>query len=322
MTGRQHVAWHARARGLRELQQRLADALEHSGDYRAAAAPLWLPTSTAMRTVPIPSGSCAGPAPAWSLDHLFARGEWDRTAGVCEDVLASAAAPHARAVGAGLLGLVHAMRGAARLAHARGETLLADQPETAEHELSTAAEMFSRLDLPLEAAQAQRRAATAAIRLGDHTRAVTAARRACHRRPARRPPPARKLHRGVPPARLHTTPPPVLAPRDRRPHQPRTGRHTAGSAGKHQQANRTHLVHQPAHRRDAPACKSCSAGPGPKRYAGLPNYKHCPSCQTRPDRSRANHTTPAKGASLQPQERSPGFHAHDPSPARWRTDPV
>ena len=47
---------------------------------------------------------------------LFARGQWDRTAGVCEDVLASAAAPHARAVGAGLLGLVHAMRGTARLA--------------------------------------------------------------------------------------------------------------------------------------------------------------------------------------------------------------
>ena len=206
---------------------------------------------------------------------LFARGEWDRTAGVCEDVLASAAAPHARAVGAGLLGLVHAMRGAARLgrphllesnltatrieltamellsswglcvledaagahsaaadrarqilarlartqerhysvpilqwtatffteqgltadtsacaaalsqiaeataqpeaiaalAHARGETLLADKPETAEYELSTAAEMFSRLDLPLQAAQPQRRAATAAIRLGDRPRA-------------------------------------------------------------------------------------------------------------------------------------------------------
>ena len=219
---------------------------------------------------------------------LFARGEWDRTVGVCEDVLASAAAPHARAVGAGLLGLVHAMRGAARLgrphllesnltatrieltamellsswglcvledaagahsaaadrarqilarlartqerhysvpilqwtatffteqgltadtsacaaalsqtaeataqpeaiaalAHARGETLLADKPETAEHELSTAAEMFSRLDLPLQAAQAQRRAATAAIRLGEPpARAGTAARRARHRRP-------------------------------------------------------------------------------------------------------------------------------------------
>ena len=38
---------------------------------------------------------------------------WDRTVAVCEDVLASAAVPHARAVAAGLLGLVHAMRGSA-----------------------------------------------------------------------------------------------------------------------------------------------------------------------------------------------------------------
>ena len=59
----------------------------------------------------------------------------------------------------------------AALAHARGETLLADQPEAAAHELSRAAEMFSRVDLPLQAAQAQRRAAAAAARLGEHARA-------------------------------------------------------------------------------------------------------------------------------------------------------
>jgi DNA-binding NarL/FixJ family response regulator len=59
----------------------------------------------------------------------------------------------------------------AALAHARGETLLADQPEAAAHELGSAAEMFSRLDLPLQAAQAQRRAAAAATRLGDRARA-------------------------------------------------------------------------------------------------------------------------------------------------------
>jgi DNA-binding NarL/FixJ family response regulator len=59
----------------------------------------------------------------------------------------------------------------AALAHARGETLLADQPEAAAHQLRTAAEMFSRLDLPLQAAQAQRRAAGAATRLGEHAQA-------------------------------------------------------------------------------------------------------------------------------------------------------
>lgn len=59
----------------------------------------------------------------------------------------------------------------AALAHARGETLLADQPEAAAHQLRSAAGMFSRLDLPLQAAQAQRRAAAAAARRGDHAAA-------------------------------------------------------------------------------------------------------------------------------------------------------
>ena len=47
---------------------------------------------------------------------LFTRGEWDRTAAVCEDVLATPAVPHARGAAAGMLGLVHAMRGATRQA--------------------------------------------------------------------------------------------------------------------------------------------------------------------------------------------------------------
>ena len=252
-----------------ELQQRLADALEHSGDYRAATAAY----AAAYQYCDAHGADAVGQlCRACASAVLFARGEWDRTAGVCEDVLASAAAPHARAVGAGLLGLVHAMRGApklarpyllesnltatrieltamellsswglcilddaagahgaaadrarqilarlartqerhysvpilqwmatffaeqgrtadtsacaaalsqiaeatgqpeaiAALAHARGESLLADQPQAAAHQLRTAAGMFSQLDLPLQAAQAQRRAAAAGTRLGDH----------------------------------------------------------------------------------------------------------------------------------------------------------
>ena len=96
-----------------ELQQRLADALEHSGDYRAAAAAY----AAAYQYCDAHGADAVGQlCRACASVVLFARGEWDRTAGVCEDVLASAAAPHARAVSAGLLGLVHAMRGAARLA--------------------------------------------------------------------------------------------------------------------------------------------------------------------------------------------------------------
>ncbi len=255
-----------------ELQQRLADALEHSGDYRAATAAY----AAAYQYCDAHGADAVGQlCRACASVVLFARGEWDRTVSVCQDVLASPAAPHARAVGAGLLGLVHAMRGAARLArphllesnltatrieltamellsswglcvldnaagahgeaadrarqilarlartqerhysvpilqwmatffaeqdlatgtsacaaalsqiaentaqpeaiaalaHARGETLLTDEPEAAAHELCRAAEMFSQLDLPLQAAQAQRRAATAATRLGEHARA-------------------------------------------------------------------------------------------------------------------------------------------------------
>jgi DNA-binding NarL/FixJ family response regulator/tetratricopeptide (TPR) repeat protein len=252
-----------------ELQQRLADALEHSGDYQAATAAY----AAAYQYCDAHGADAVGQlCRACASVVLFARGEWDRMAGICEDVLASPAAPHPRAAAAGLLGLMHALRGAARLArpyllesnltatrieltamellsswglcmledaagahsaaadrawqilarlaqtqerhysvpilqwmatfftgqglatgtsacaaalahiaettaqpeaiaalaHARGETLLADQPESAARELRTAAEMFSRLDLPLQAAQAQCRAAAAATQLGEH----------------------------------------------------------------------------------------------------------------------------------------------------------
>jgi len=255
-----------------ELQQRLADALEHSGDYRAATAAY----AAAYQFCDAHGADGVGQlCRACATVVLFARGEWDRTVSVCQDVLGSADAAHARAVGAGLLGLVHALRGAPRLArphlldasltatrieltamelisgwglcilddaagapgsaasrarqlmarrartqerhysvpilawlatffaeqglatdtracaaavaqiaeatgqpeaiatlaHARGETLLADEPEPAALELLRAAEMFGQLGLPLQAAQAQRRAAAAAGRLGQQARA-------------------------------------------------------------------------------------------------------------------------------------------------------
>jgi DNA-binding CsgD family transcriptional regulator len=59
----------------------------------------------------------------------------------------------------------------AALAHARGETLLADEPKTAARELDRAAEMFGQLGLPLATALAQTRAAAAAAGLGEHDKA-------------------------------------------------------------------------------------------------------------------------------------------------------
>lgn len=256
-----------------DLQQRLADALEHAGDYRAATAVY----AAAFQFCDAHGADAVGQlCRACATVVLFTRGEWDRTAAVCEDVLASAATPHARGAAVGMLGLVHAMRGAARqarphlleshliatrielvpmemfsswglcvlessagscaeaadrarrmltrlartqerhfsvlilqwmaaffaeqgmdadvracaaalagmaettgqpeaiaaLAHARGETLVADEPEAALRELRRAAEKFGELELPYAAAQAQRRAARAAARIGDTTVAV------------------------------------------------------------------------------------------------------------------------------------------------------
>jgi DNA-binding CsgD family transcriptional regulator/tetratricopeptide (TPR) repeat protein len=256
-----------------DLQQRLADSLEHAGHYRAATAVY----AAAYQFCETHGADAVGQlCRACATVVLFTRGEWDRTAAVCEDVLASPAVPHARGAAAGMLGLVHAMRGAPRqarphlleshliatrielvpmelfsswglcvlessagscaeaadrarrvltrlartqerhfsvqilqwmaaffaeqgmaadvracaaalagmaettgqpeaiaaLAHARGETLLADEPETALRELRGAAEKFAELDLPYATAQAQRRAAEAAARTGDKAAAL------------------------------------------------------------------------------------------------------------------------------------------------------
>jgi len=80
-----------------------------------------------------------------------------------------------RACAAALAGIAEATgqpEAIAALAHARGETLLADEPETAVRELSRAADMFRELGLPFAMAQAQRRAAATAAQMGDKTVAL------------------------------------------------------------------------------------------------------------------------------------------------------
>ena len=119
-----------------ELQQRLADALEHSGDYRAAAAVY----AAAYQYCDAHGADAVGQlCRACATVVLFSRGEWDRTAGVCEEVLGSAAAAHARAVSTGMLGLVHALRGSAKLAR----TLLLESSLTATRIELTAMELLS-----------------------------------------------------------------------------------------------------------------------------------------------------------------------------------
>jgi len=255
-----------------ELQQRLADSFEHSGDYDAAAAAY----ASAYQFCEAHGANAVGQlCRACATAVLFAKGEWDRAIAICEDVIESPGPPHARAVGTGMLGLVHALRGSAvtakayliessaiaarieltamelfsswglclladaagahdaaadrarqllarlaktqerhysvailpwtatffaehghfedacacaaalavmaeataqpetiaALAHARGEIMLADEPQTAARELCHAAQMFGELGLPLATAMAQSRAAAAASRLGEHDKA-------------------------------------------------------------------------------------------------------------------------------------------------------
>ncbi len=92
-----------------ELQQRLADSLEHSGDYQAATAAY----GAAYQYCDALGKDAVGQlCRACATAVLFTRGEWDLAAAVCDDVLAeTGATPHARAVGACLLGLVRALRG-------------------------------------------------------------------------------------------------------------------------------------------------------------------------------------------------------------------
>ena len=104
-----------------ELYQRLADSLEHAGEYRAA---------TAAYTVGYEFCQEHGEQAAGQLCRacvtavLFVAGHWDRALEVCADaVAADGALPHARAVGAGIGGLIHAFRGSA--ATARRELLAA-----------------------------------------------------------------------------------------------------------------------------------------------------------------------------------------------------
>jgi DNA-binding CsgD family transcriptional regulator/tetratricopeptide (TPR) repeat protein len=97
-----------------ELQQRLADSLEHSGDYDAATKAY----SAAYQYCDAHGKDAMGQlCRACATAVLFSRGQWDLAIAACEDVLSSAEAlPHSRAVASCILGLVHAQRGKTRRA--------------------------------------------------------------------------------------------------------------------------------------------------------------------------------------------------------------
>ena len=93
-----------------ELQQRLADSLEHGGDYDGAAAAyraayLYCDSHGADAV-----GHLCRACAAWVL---FDRGQWDLAVDVCTDVLGEPGTGTApRAISACMLGLIRALRGA------------------------------------------------------------------------------------------------------------------------------------------------------------------------------------------------------------------
>jgi ATP/maltotriose-dependent transcriptional regulator MalT len=97
-----------------EVYQRLADALEHGGDY-AGARETYLTAFGFCQANAIPASAqiCV----ACLAVVLRQTGEWERAQALCREVLASQhSSPHVRAVASGMLGSLYAMRGQARLA--------------------------------------------------------------------------------------------------------------------------------------------------------------------------------------------------------------
>ncbi|MGH3206669.1 MAG: tetratricopeptide repeat protein, partial [Trebonia sp.] len=137
-----------------ELQQRLADSLEHGGDYDGAAAAyraayLYCDTHGADAVGHL----CRACATA----VLFSRGEWSLAADVCADVLGEpGTSTYPRAVSGCLLGLIHALRGAT----ATARPLLAEASGVSARIELTAVELLSAWGLA--AVEAQAGAATAA----------------------------------------------------------------------------------------------------------------------------------------------------------------
>jgi DNA-binding NarL/FixJ family response regulator len=97
-----------------EIYQRLADSLEHTGDYTAAK-------ETYDEAFGFCTANALDPVAQLCLACLTAvlrqTGDWERAATLCRQVIASSgAAPHARTVATGMLGSILGLRGQARRA--------------------------------------------------------------------------------------------------------------------------------------------------------------------------------------------------------------
>ena len=105
---------HNLASAVAEIYQRLADSLEHAGDYTGAKA-TYLTAFDFCQAHAIPS--TAQLCVACLTAVLRQTGEWERATTLCREVLAAPhSSAHARAVASGQLGSLYALRGQPRLA--------------------------------------------------------------------------------------------------------------------------------------------------------------------------------------------------------------
>jgi DNA-binding CsgD family transcriptional regulator len=104
-----------------EIYQRVADSLEHAGDY-AAAKTTYLTGFDFCRTNAVPA---FGQVCVACLSVVLRQsGEWERASEICREVLASPTSPpHAIAIGHTVLGIVAALRGGKWGASARPQLL-------------------------------------------------------------------------------------------------------------------------------------------------------------------------------------------------------
>jgi len=134
---------HGLAGAAAEIYQRLADSLEHTGDYTAAG-------ETYDTAFTFCSANALEPTAQLCLACLTAvlrqSGDWDRAATLCRGVLASShASAHARTVAAGILGSILGQRGQTR----RARPLLLESLTLARRIELTAMELLSGWGLAL-----------------------------------------------------------------------------------------------------------------------------------------------------------------------------
>jgi ATP/maltotriose-dependent transcriptional regulator MalT len=110
-----------------EIYQRLADSLEHAGDYPGAEETYQAASAYCEANALEPTAQLCM---ACLTAVLRQSGDWDRAATVCRQVLASAdATVHARAVATGMLGSILGVRGQTR----RARPLLLESASLARH---------------------------------------------------------------------------------------------------------------------------------------------------------------------------------------------